>query len=180
MKFKEGISVEVLRKEKHVPYGSWFSGTIIAIDGDESIIRYKFLKDESGDFVEERVPKWKIRPQPQPQHDKITRKRWVVGEMTEVFDVNRWRIGKVAKVLRNERLVVKFFGSIQLKEFHVSSLRTCRVWHENKWSEFGKVRKQLVASFVMFLSKFWFVFCLVLQFLMSDKIGMCQYRKRAL
>ncbi|PON54417.1 EMSY N-terminal [Parasponia andersonii] len=44
------------------------------------------------------------------------------------------------KVLRNGRLVIKFFGFIQLKEFHVSSLRTHQVWHENKWSVMVNLR----------------------------------------
>ncbi|GMN48874.1 hypothetical protein TIFTF001_018041 [Ficus carica] len=137
MKFKEGSSVEVLRKERDL-YGSWYSGIIIGLDGDYYVIRYKFLVDQRGDLVVERVLKKNIRPQP-PQQKRKT--RWAAGDVAEVFDSRCWRVGKVAKVLRDKRLVFKFFGSIQLKEFHVSSLRIHQVWHENKWSVFVKVQK---------------------------------------
>lgn len=146
MKFKEGSSVEVLRKDKD-PYGSWYSGTTIGLDGDHHVIRYKFLVDHRGDFVVERVPKKKIRPQP-PLDQKRKKQRWFAGDVAEVFDSQCWRVAKVAKVLRNKRLVVKFFGSIQLKEFHVSNLRIRQVWRENKWSDFVKIQthKQEVNS----------------------------------
>ncbi|PON94993.1 Agenet domain containing protein [Trema orientale] len=136
MEFKEGNSVEVLR-EQIGPYGSWYPGSIIAV-GDDYIIRYKFLMDNGrGELAVERVQEKNTRPQ--PPHIK-ERKRWVAGDVAEVFDTHCWRVGKVAKVLRNGRLVIKFFGFIQLKEFHVSSLRTHQVWHENKWSVIVKVR----------------------------------------
>lgn len=57
-----------------------------------------------------------------------------------MFDIQCWRIGKVAKVLKNnDSFVIKLFGSIQLKEFHVSSLRVRQAWHGNKWMVVGKV-----------------------------------------
>lgn len=136
MEFKEGNSVEVLR-EQVGPYGSWYSGCIIAVDGNDYIIRYKFLKDCLGELAVERVQEKNMRPQP-PHHQE--RKRWVAGDIAEVFDTYCWRVGKVAKVLRNGRLVIKLFGFIQLKEFQVSSLRLHQVWHENKWSVIVKVR----------------------------------------
>ncbi|KAL5561816.1 hypothetical protein UlMin_031563 [Ulmus minor] len=79
MKFKKGSLVEVLRTEKNL-YGSWFSATILAIDGDGYIVSYKLLKDPLGEVVVERVNKEKIRPQPPNQKGK----RWKVGDVAEV------------------------------------------------------------------------------------------------
>ncbi|XP_048337293.2 uncharacterized protein LOC125424307 [Ziziphus jujuba] len=136
MKFEEGSAVEVLRREKD-PYGSWFCGNIIAEDGDYYIVRYELLMDDGGEPVIERVHEEEIRPQP-PHHQE---QKWTIGDIAEAFDKQCWRLGKVAKVLKNNRLVIKFFGSIQLKEFHASDLRIRQAWHENNWSMFVKVPK---------------------------------------
>ena len=138
MKFREGSTVEVLRREND-SYGSWFCGNIIAVDGDEYFVRYKLLMDDGGEAVVERVQKEDIRPQPLHQKGK----RWMIGDVAEVFDIRCWRLGKVAKVFKNNRLVIKFFGSIQLKEFHVSNLRIQQAWHENNWSVIMKVRETI-------------------------------------
>ncbi|KAG4174519.1 hypothetical protein ERO13_A11G126101v2, partial [Gossypium hirsutum] len=61
-----------------------------------------------------------VRPLPL----SVNGKRWVVGDIVKVFDTQCWRVAKVAKVLNNSsRFVIKFFGSIQLKEFHASIIR---------------------------------------------------------
>ncbi|XP_039039322.1 uncharacterized protein LOC120177167 [Hibiscus syriacus] len=53
----------------------------------------------------------------------------------------------VAKVLNNgNRVVIKFFGSIQLKEFHVSSLRIRQAWHGNKWIVTGRVAENKILA----------------------------------
>ncbi|XP_030501798.1 uncharacterized protein LOC115716982 [Cannabis sativa] len=137
MEFKEGSSVEVMR-EQMGPYGPWYPGRVIGVDGNDYTIRYKFLMDSRGKLVVERVQEKNMRPQP-PQHDQ-EKKRWVAGDIAEVFDTQCWRVGKVAKVLRKGRLVIKFYGFIQLKEFNVSCLRTHKLWHEKKWSLLVKVQ----------------------------------------
>uniref|UniRef100_A0A5B7BNZ1 ENT domain-containing protein n=1 Tax=Davidia involucrata TaxID=16924 RepID=A0A5B7BNZ1_DAVIN len=134
MVFKEGDLVEVLRSENDL-CGSWFSGKIIAIDGDSYIVRYKLLADHKGEPVLEKVHEEDVRPQ--PPHDKG--KRWMVGNITEVFDVPCWRVGKVAKVLNDDYFVIKLFGSIQLKEFHQSNLRIRQAWNGSKWSMIEKI-----------------------------------------
>ncbi|XP_062085166.1 uncharacterized protein LOC133791250 [Humulus lupulus] len=137
MEFKEGSSVEVVR-EQMGPYGPWYPGCVIGLDGNDYMIRYKFLMDNRGKLAVERVQEKNMRPQP-PHHDQ-EKKRWVAGDIAEVFDTQCWRVGKVAKVLRKGRLVVKFYGFIQLKEFNVSCLRTHKLWHEKKWSVLVKVQ----------------------------------------
>ncbi|MBA0802618.1 hypothetical protein Gohar_012897 [Gossypium harknessii] len=135
MKFKQGNLVEVLRRE-HDPYGSWFTGNIISADGDNYIVRYKLLVDHEEKRVAEKVRGMDVRPLP----PSVNGKRWAVGDIAEVFDTQCWRVAKVAKVLNNSsRFVIKFFGSIQLREFHASSLRIRQAWHDNKWIVIGKV-----------------------------------------
>ncbi|XWS31509.1 hypothetical protein CRYUN_Cryun23aG0082400 [Craigia yunnanensis] len=135
MKFRKGNSVEVLRRE-HDPCASWFTGNILSADGDNYIVKYKLLMDHEGKQVVEKVQGKDVRPMP----PSVNGKSWAIGDIAEVFDIQSWRVGKVAKVLKNNnRFVIKFFGSIQLKEFHASSLRIRQAWHGNKWMVIGKV-----------------------------------------
>ncbi|KAK8340023.1 hypothetical protein V6Z12_A08G074300 [Gossypium hirsutum] len=145
MKFRKGNLVEVLRREDD-PCGSWFTGNILSADGDYYIVRYKLFTDCEGRRVVETVKGKDVRPLP----PYVNRKNWAVGDVAEVFDIQCWRIGKVAKVLKNnDSFVIKLFGSILLKEFHVSSLRVRQAWHGNKWMVVGKVAqsKDLANSF---------------------------------
>ncbi|OMO78370.1 hypothetical protein CCACVL1_14447 [Corchorus capsularis] len=135
MKLRKGNSIEVLRRDQD-PCGSWFTATILSADGDNCIVRYKQLMDREGKRVVEKVPGKDVRPVPPTAHGKS----WAVGDIAEVFDIRCWRVGKIAKVLKNNnRFVIKFFGSIQLKEFDASSLRVRQVWHGNQWVVIGKV-----------------------------------------
>lgn len=145
MKFRKGNSVEVLRRELD-PCGSWFTGNILLADGDSYIVRLKLVMDHEGKQVVEKVQGKDVRPLPPPPPPSVNGKSWAIGDIAEVFDIRCWRVGKVAKVLKNNnRFVIKFFGSIQLKEFHASSLRIRQAWHGigNKWIVIGKVMAYL-------------------------------------
>lgn len=142
MKFHKGNLVEVLRRE-HNPCGSWFPASIVSADGDNFIVRFKFLINNEGERVVEKVPKRDVRPRP----SHVKRQAWAVGDIVEVFDAQCWRVGKVGKVLhKNNRVVIRFFGSIQLKEFDVSNLRIRQVWCDSEWKMIGKViqEKQVI------------------------------------
>lgn len=141
MKFKEGNLVEVLRRD-HEPCGSWFPGSVVSARGNYCKIRYKSLSDNKGEPVVEKVREEDVRPQ--PPHKKG--KRWMVGDVAEIFDFQCWREGKIAKVLNNNLFVVRLFGSIQLKEFHESSIRIQQAWHNNNWSVIGKVAQNIEHS----------------------------------
>ena len=145
MKFREGNLVEVLRRH-HGPRGSWFPGSVVSARGNYCKIRYKSLSDNKGEPVMEKVREEDVRPQP-PQKK---RKRWMAGDVAEIFDFQCWREGKIAKVLNNNLFVVRLFGSIQLKEFHGSSVRVQQAWHNNNWSVIGKV--------FVFVLMLWFTF----------------------
>ncbi|KAK4849265.1 hypothetical protein QYF36_023009 [Acer negundo] len=134
MKLRKGGSVEALRRE-HDPWGTWFPGTIISINGNDYIIRYEFITDQEGEPILEKVYGEDVRPQPLHQLGK----KWRVGDIAEVFDAHCWRVGRVAKALQKNWFVIRLFGSIQLKEFHESNLRIRQAWHNNKWSIIGKV-----------------------------------------
>ncbi|XP_039048440.1 uncharacterized protein LOC120189168 isoform X2 [Hibiscus syriacus] len=135
MKFRKGNLVEVLRREDD-PCGSWYTANILSAHGDSYIIQYKLFTDREGNRVAANVQGMDVRPLP----PYVNGKNWAVGDVAEVFDVQCWRIGKVAKVLKNhDSFVIKLFGSIQLKEFHASSLRVRQAWHGNKWMVVGKV-----------------------------------------
>ncbi|XP_037436559.1 uncharacterized protein LOC119303533 [Triticum dicoccoides] len=59
----------------------------------------------------------------QPAVVHQTRCRWIIGDVTEVFDHNTWKLGKIAKIVKNDYFVIRLADCIQLKEFHISSLR---------------------------------------------------------
>ena len=137
--------MEVLRRE-HDPCGSWFTGNILSADGDNYIVRYRLLMDHGGKQVVEKVQGKDVRPLP----PSVKGKSWAVGDIVEVFDIQCWRVGKVAKLFKNNnRFVIKFFGSIQLKEFHASSLRIRQAWHGNKWMVIGKVMAYIHHAFAL-------------------------------
>ncbi|KAJ1293216.1 hypothetical protein BS78_01G051200 [Paspalum vaginatum] len=52
-----------------------------------------------------------------------TRCKWIIGDVTEVLDRNTWKLGKILKMLKNNYFVIRLADCIQLKEFHISSLR---------------------------------------------------------
>ncbi|KAK6937586.1 Agenet-like domain [Dillenia turbinata] len=133
MKFKKGCLIEVLTRENH-PYESWYPAEMMSVDDGNYIVKYDLIMDQKGEHLLERVPIEHVRPR--PKHGK--KKTWMVGDIAEVFDNHCWRIGKVAKVLKNDSFVIRLFGSIQLKEFHKSSLRIQQTWHNNKWLIVGK------------------------------------------
>ncbi|XP_039003705.1 uncharacterized protein LOC120130557 [Hibiscus syriacus] len=137
MNFRKGNLVEVLRREDDDdPCGSWFTGNIVSASGENHVVSYKLLMDHKGRQVVEKVQRKDVRPLP----PSVNRKSWVVGDVAEVFDIQCWKVGKVAKVLKdNHRFVVKLFGSIQLKEFDASSLRIRQAWDGKKWMVIGKV-----------------------------------------
>lgn len=57
--------------------------------------------------------------------------RWIIGDVTEVLDRNTWKLGKIAKMLKNNYFVIRLADCIQLKEFHISSLRVPASPHSN-------------------------------------------------
>lgn len=139
MKFRKGNLVEVLRRE-HDPCGSWFPGNIVSVEGNDYVVRYKFLLDEEGEPLLEKVHWVYVRPLPLPLPLHEVAKRWRVGDIAEVFDNQCWRVGKIAKVLPKNGFVIRLFGSIQLKEFHESNIRIRKSSHINQWSVTGKVK----------------------------------------
>lgn len=52
-----------------------------------------------------------------------SRCKWIIGDVTEVLDRNTWKLGKILKMLKNNYFVIRLADCIQLKEFHISSLR---------------------------------------------------------
>ncbi|KAM7260402.1 hypothetical protein ACFE04_016143 [Oxalis oulophora] len=74
-----------------------------------------------------------------PVHPCEKSKKWVRGEIIEAFDGCRWQVGKIAKVLKNNKFVIKLMGSVQLKQFHQSYLRTRKGSADGNWSEIRKV-----------------------------------------
>lgn len=139
MKFRIGSAVEAIRRE-HDPFGSWFPGTIISNDGDSYKIGYKFLKNCKRGPVIEKVHRDDVRPQP------LTKARkWMIGDIIEVFNTWCWRVAEVAEMLQENWFVLRLLGgSHQLKEFHESDMRIRQTWHNNKWSIIGKVKNACV------------------------------------
>jgi hypothetical protein len=61
----------------------------------------------------------------QPKQPATVQERckWIIGDVTEVFDRNTWKLGKILKMSKNNYFVIRLADCIQLKEFHISSLR---------------------------------------------------------
>ncbi|RWW65785.1 hypothetical protein BHE74_00026895 [Ensete ventricosum] len=115
MKFKEGDRVEVFRRNEE-PYGSWFPSKVLSVDVVKCAVRCELSATPDGRPIIEKVHERDVRPC--PPHVPGT-EHWMVGDIVEVFDAHSWRVGKIAKVLNDDYVVTKIFGSIQLKEFHV-------------------------------------------------------------
>ncbi|URE29823.1 hypothetical protein MUK42_17303 [Musa troglodytarum] len=128
--FKEGDRVEVLRS-KAEQYGSWFPAKITSLNGYSFTVRYELFHTSDGKPVVETVHEGDVRPSPPPQDRREL--RWVVGGIAEVLDLCAWRVGKVMKVIKEDRIVIKLFGSIQLQEHGVSDLRVPQAWQNNQW-----------------------------------------------
>ncbi|RRT65239.1 hypothetical protein B296_00031744 [Ensete ventricosum] len=129
MKFKEGDRVEVLRR-KEEQYDSWFPAKISFAHSSTYTVRYELFMTSDMKSVVETVHEEDVRPCPSPVSGK---KWWTAGDIVEVLDLYSWRVGKVVKVLKIDRVVIKLFGSIQLKEHSVSDLRVPQAWQNNRW-----------------------------------------------
>ncbi|XP_062212676.1 uncharacterized protein LOC133913520 [Phragmites australis] len=71
-----------------------------------------------------------------------TRCKWIIGDVTEVLDRNTWKLGKILKMLKNNYFVIRLADCIQLKEFHISSLRIPHATgtpHSNQYPAADKV-----------------------------------------
>ncbi|KAJ8899316.1 hypothetical protein K2173_018290 [Erythroxylum novogranatense] len=150
MKLRKGDVVEVLRRE-HDPCSSWFLGRIIEVDKNYYVVRYGISADRDQERFVEKVQKQDVRPQPPCRK----RKKWIVGDVVEVFDSQCWRAGKITKVWNKENFCVRLFGpgSVQVMEFHESNLRIRQAWHENKWFVIGKKNDGFIKSFTRFKLK---------------------------
>ncbi|XP_020269686.1 uncharacterized protein LOC109844925 [Asparagus officinalis] len=135
MRFKEGSRVEVLRNKKEA-YGSWFPARTLSKVGNMYTVRYELCLTSKGEPMIEKVPEEDIRPCPLLVNEGES---WAVGDIAEAFDLCCWRVGKIAKIFRDNCCVVRLFGSIQLKKFHVSDLRVRQAWRNNRWISLGKV-----------------------------------------
>ncbi|XP_020256149.1 uncharacterized protein LOC109833028 isoform X1 [Asparagus officinalis] len=134
MRFKEGSRVEVLRNKKEA-YGSWFPARTLSKVGNMYTVRYELCLTSKGEPMIEKVPEEDIRPCPLLVNEGES---WAVGDIAEAFDLCCWRVGKIAKIFRDNCCVVRLFGSIQLKKFHVSDLRVRQAWRNNRWISLGK------------------------------------------
>ncbi|KAL5702163.1 hypothetical protein ACHQM5_027411 [Ranunculus cassubicifolius] len=137
MIFRKGNAVEVLRRREQ--YEGWFPGVIVSADRYKSTVRYDLFRNCEGDSVVEDVCNQNIRPNPPSGKEG---ERWMAGRAAEVLDLHCWRVGKVVKVLNNNRFVIRLSGSIQLKEFQRADLRVMQAWRSNKWFMIEKAGEQ--------------------------------------
>ncbi|KAM7254029.1 hypothetical protein ACFE04_031711 [Oxalis oulophora] len=131
MKYRKGDEVEVMRDS------FWFPAKIVSVSSHGYVVKYSLYVDLDGkQAVEKRVTQGDVI-RPVPPRDKS--RKWLAGEVAEVFNGCCWREGKVSKVLKNNRYVIKLFRSILLKQFHESDLRIRKVWHHGNWLEIREV-----------------------------------------
>ncbi|XP_074567586.1 uncharacterized protein LOC141824236 [Curcuma longa] len=144
MEFKEGDRVEVF-KRKGEQFGSWFPAKVSSVDRDFCTVKYELFLTFDGKHVVETVNKEDIRSCI-PVALSSCKDRWIASDIVEVFDAFSWRVGKIVKVLKGDRVVIKLFGSIQLRQYSVSDLRIPQVWQKNQLNLVDKAnRKKEVA-----------------------------------
>ncbi|XP_062188369.1 uncharacterized protein LOC133891653 [Phragmites australis] len=76
----------------------------------------------------------------------LRKSRWVLGDIAEVLDRNSWRLGKIAEVLKNDYVVIKLMGCIQLREFHISCLRVPHAYHSKQLTVKDRVSELIKPS----------------------------------
>ncbi|KAG6478348.1 uncharacterized protein LOC122021262 [Zingiber officinale] len=130
MDFKEGDRVEVCQR-KGEQFGSWFTAKVSSVDGDFCTVKYELFLTFDGKPVVETVNKEDIRSCV-PVALSSCKDRWIARDIVEVFDAFSWRVGKIVKILKGDRVVIKLFGSIQLRQYSVSDLRVPQVWQKNQ------------------------------------------------
>ncbi|KAL5197162.1 hypothetical protein ABZP36_000674 [Zizania latifolia] len=104
--------------------------------------RMQSFRDNNLKFAAEGMPEAKkddVRPH---QSVGVRKSRWVLGDTTEVLDHNSWRLGKIAKVLKNDYFVIRVTGCIQKREFHISCLRFPHGYHSKQSAVVDRVREQ--------------------------------------
>lgn len=138
MEFKEGDRVEVF-KRKGEQFGSWFPAKVSSVDRDFCTVKYELFLTFDGKHVVETVNKEDIRSCI-PVALSSCKDRWIASDIVEVFDAFSWRVGKIVKVLKGDRVVIKLFGSIQLRQYSVSDLRIPQVWQKNQLNLVDKVK----------------------------------------
>lgn len=123
------------------PYGSRDPSKIMSVDDHKLTFRHKRFPTIAGEPAIETMHE-NIRSCPPQSHME---KRWIRGDIVEVFDLHSWRRGKIMKVLQDDCFVVRIIGAIQLKEFHVSNIRAQQALHHDQWVMTNKVsgKKQI-------------------------------------
>lgn len=171
MKFKKGNRVEVLRRGEEQCV-SWFPARITSVEGNMCSVKYELFLASDGKSVVETVAEEDVRPCPPPLKQK---KPWIAGDEAEALDICSWRVGKVLRVLKVDRVVIKLSGCIQLKEYSVSDLRVPQAWHDDQWNMIDKVRKDRFKAHFAILLLFFIIFLLAYYISSLGPFGVCDF-----
>ena len=135
MRFKKGGKVEVLSK-REVPSGSWFCAEIVSGNGHYYNVKYDHCLPD-GDLSMEKVQRKAIRPCPPLIAGS---RRWVHGDIVEVFEKSSWKPAKVIKVHDGGNYsVVSLIGFSEELTLHKSNIRLQQSWKCNRWVLVDKV-----------------------------------------
>ncbi|KAJ4707935.1 Plant tudor-like RNA-binding protein [Melia azedarach] len=133
MRFKKGSKVEVFKSE--LPSGAWQCAEIISGNGHNYRVEYAHHSGRANETAVERVPRKAIRPCP-PHLESV--KRWMAGDVVEVFDDFSWKIATILKVLSGEYYLVRLLGSSQEFQTHKRNIRVRQSWQDGEWVVIGK------------------------------------------
>nr|XP_043637256.1 uncharacterized protein LOC122608229 [Erigeron canadensis] len=126
MRFKKGSMVEVMNKE--VP-ASWCLAEIVSGNGHAFDVRY------DGYQGVEKVPRRFLRPCP----PVISSRRWVSGDIVEVFDENSWKVATVLKELKGGQFLVRLHGFTDEIRVQKTNVRERQSWIGGQWIPVGKI-----------------------------------------
>lgn len=132
MRFKRGTRVEVLdRKELHLGY--WRCGEIISVNRHCCTVRY-YGKNRKNTLA--KVSSSAVRPS---QPHLGSPKKWVPGDVLEVFNDFSWKMGKVMKYLGRNSYVIRILGTSEQFRVDLSETRVRHSWHNSRWIVIGQV-----------------------------------------
>lgn len=132
MRFRRGSRVEVLDR-KELSLGSWRCGEIISVNRHSCTVRY-YSQNRKNTLA--KISSSAIRPcQPHLGNPK----KWIPGDVMEVFNDFSWKMGKVINSLGRTSYVVQILGTSEQCRVHLSKTRLRRSWHNGRWIVIGQV-----------------------------------------
>ncbi|KAJ0254965.1 DUF724 domain-containing protein 7 [Hirschfeldia incana] len=132
--YSAGANVEVRTKVE--PFGDiWVSAIAIMENNDGTLVKYKSLSGEEGEWTKTRVIFSEVRPPPPP----FDLRPFALMEHVDALLESGWCPSVVSQVLCGERYTVLLGPNKESKDFDQSQLRPSVEWKDGAWLSKEKV-----------------------------------------